>query len=761
MPNYDFKCLSPYDFECLVRDLLQEELKVTIESFVTGKDNGIDLRYCKDAENELIIQAKHYEASGYSTLLSHLKSKELKKVKRLQPSRYILATSVGLTPKRKKEIKESFNPFIRIISDIYGKSDINNLLGKFPDIEKRNFKLWLTSKAVLDRVLHNDIYTQTDLEIQNIEKKIKYYVENKDLLKSRKLLEEQHYCVITGVPGVGKTTLAEILIIRYLARGYKLVKISNEISEAFQVYDPNIKQIFYYDDFLGQTSLNEMLAKNEDQMLLRFIESVKRSPGTRFILTTRDYILNKAKLVYEKLDKSYFDYAKYTISLTEYSEFDRAKILFNHLYFSDIPTEYKHELINNKSYMKIVKHSNFNPRIIEWMTQFIKVLGINPNEYVAEFIDNLDNPVKLWEHAFENQISPASRYLLLVLASLPTKVVLQDLQQAVIEFYKYKYASYGFNNGVSEFKKGLKELEGNFIKIENTFNSITVEFHNPSIRDFLEKYLESNNQEVVEILDSSIFFDQSVRLYKHLDDDRIETLIKSIERNFLNRECSIYFISTRKEYRKSAFVIETRILFILELWEVFRHERLVNIIDALLEILVDNLNEGDGIKGKIVEIYQRLLKNEILRGYQQEFEEAMKYFFTNDLNDLHDFDYILELSRINWRFLNFNEKEDLRYIFTEIYDGYLRELNVPYMIEDETSIIPDPDYLHNEGLLIEKIGNYFNVDVKEGLVKIETIISDLENMKPSSNEREDEWKLREAKSGQEQIESLFDTLLDL
>jgi hypothetical protein len=36
MPNYDFRSLSDYDFEQLVRDLLQKELQVSLEAFKKG-----------------------------------------------------------------------------------------------------------------------------------------------------------------------------------------------------------------------------------------------------------------------------------------------------------------------------------------------------------------------------------------------------------------------------------------------------------------------------------------------------------------------------------------------------------------------------------------------------------------------------------------------------------------------------------------------------------------------------------------------------
>ena len=45
MNNYDFLILSASEFERLTRDLLQKHLGCYIESFTSGRDGGIDLRY--------------------------------------------------------------------------------------------------------------------------------------------------------------------------------------------------------------------------------------------------------------------------------------------------------------------------------------------------------------------------------------------------------------------------------------------------------------------------------------------------------------------------------------------------------------------------------------------------------------------------------------------------------------------------------------------------------------------------------------------
>lgn len=137
MPDYDFKSLSPIDFEILVRDLLQKEREIRLESFKVGQDQGIDFRYCSDVDNTLIIQCKHYVGSSYNTLLRQLKLHELEKVKRLEPNCYILATSLGLNPKQKQELMKLFEPFIQAPKDIYGKDDLNNLSGFFQRVENR------------------------------------------------------------------------------------------------------------------------------------------------------------------------------------------------------------------------------------------------------------------------------------------------------------------------------------------------------------------------------------------------------------------------------------------------------------------------------------------------------------------------------------------------------------------------------------------------------------------------------------------------
>jgi hypothetical protein len=110
MPNYTFHTLSPIDFENLVRDLLQMELSIRLESFKSGRDKGIDLRYASEENGTLIVQVKHFLTSGFNILLSHLIKQEKPKIDALKPDRYLLATSVPLSPANKDKIRDALSP---------------------------------------------------------------------------------------------------------------------------------------------------------------------------------------------------------------------------------------------------------------------------------------------------------------------------------------------------------------------------------------------------------------------------------------------------------------------------------------------------------------------------------------------------------------------------------------------------------------------------------------------------------------------------
>ena len=512
--NYDFRSLSPIDFELLSRDLLQKTIGVRLESFSAGPDSGIDFRHRTDSEN-LIVQCKHYVESGFTRLRRTLEQKELPKLQKLDPTRYILATSVPLTPARKEDLMRVLHRYCRNVGDIFGCHDINNLLTEHTDVEHKHYKLWLTSVSTLQRVIYSGVFSDSDAVLERIRMKLARYVPNKSFHRAKTYLEDRHFCIIAGIPGIGKTTLAEVLLADLVDHhGFTPLRIAHDLGELRSIKNRKLKQVFYFDDFLGTTSL-ERLQRNEDQRLVELMEEVASNDNWRLILTTREYILNSARQRYEAFEYPSIDFALCIVGLQDYTRPIRARILYNHIYFSDLPREYKLALLGKRDYESIISHRNYSPRIVDYMTQQRHARSVGQADYRQEFLDSLDNPERIWKHAFRHHISEAGRHLLLVLVTLRHETRLEDLETAFWALYTYRSHRMAFSTAGGDFDEAMNDLDGNFVGTEKIGQDVLVSFHNPSVRDFMEHFLAgASDPYVLDLVDCAKFFEQYVALWR-------------------------------------------------------------------------------------------------------------------------------------------------------------------------------------------------------------------------------------------------------
>jgi len=520
--SYDFSTLAPDDFERLVGDLIGAMLSVKLQEFTAGRDRGIDLRYATpDDPQSLVVQCKLYSATGYARLLRAIEREEVPKIRRLNPARYVLATSVPLTPAQKDELTASLRPWCLSSNDVLGRDDLNALLRRFPDIERQHFKLWLTSTAVLENVLNAGMWNLTASTIDEVRREICRFVEHPGVHAADLLLTQYHHCLIVGVPGIGKTTLAHLLMYRYVSEGYTPVVVSADIAEALSVVRGNeergIRTIILYDDFLGQVSFETTkLEKNEDRRLMALIDHVERSSHVKLLLTTREYILADAMKHYATLERSADKIRRFVLQLGHYDEPARARILFNHLYFSDLPSGRLNSIVASGVYWKIIRHNNYNPRIIRSIAEHRNFSSLSDAEYTGAILGLLNDPAEVWGHAFDYQISPDSRRFLLALWAMGSSSPLSALRTQLAAAFKASD-----NLGLeSRIRDCLRELDGNFV---NTVRcqigyrptgvwDVVVSFHNPSIRDFMSRRVRAQPALLEDVAQTIATFDQAVRL---------------------------------------------------------------------------------------------------------------------------------------------------------------------------------------------------------------------------------------------------------
>jgi hypothetical protein len=514
MVNYDFNILQPNEFECLTRDLLQRRELLYIESFTDGRDNGIDLRFSYSIDKKTIVQAKRYK--DFPKLRSILKEESGKALK-LSPSRYIISTSVGLTPANKDEIISIFANIGIIIKsdDILGKSDLNNLLGIYPDVEKKYYKLWLASTNILESIIHKKTENYSEFELNTIREEISNYVMNPSFNEAKKLLCDNHYVIISGIPGIGKTTLARMLVYNILAEGFDEFIYLDSIDSAMNKLQSGKKQVFFYDDFLGNTMLDIKESAFENK-LIHFIREIGRRRDSLFILTTREYILQDANLNFEKIKIENIAIAKCIINIESYSVDIKAQILYNHLCSANIPIPCIEKILEKKNYLNLIKHKNFNPRIVEAFLKQKKWDGF-PSDFYKDFLKAFDNPTSVWDYAF-SKLQDVQKKALIVLATMGGSAMLSDWARAT----RYFCGKTNVNITDDSWMDCLKLLEDSFIKIHrNKWKGLYVIFHNPSIMDYLISYIKDRPSVVKDCLQHAVFVDQLYLIFKEESNKKV------------------------------------------------------------------------------------------------------------------------------------------------------------------------------------------------------------------------------------------------
>jgi hypothetical protein len=652
-----------------------------------------------------------------------------------------------------------FAPYCRGAEDILGREDLNNLLVLHPSVEQKNFKLWLTSEPVLTRFLQAGIWGDAELTMQRIRRRTSRYVPNPSLDRAKQILDDHHYCIIAGIPGIGKTTLAEILLIDYVDRhGFQAIRIANDLSEIKGVKNPQNRQIFYFDDFLGTKALDK-LQKNEDQRLIDFIEEVAANTNWRFVLTTREYILNAAKTRYETFTYPPVPLKPCVVELADYTRPIRARILYNHIFFSDLASSYKRALLEKGRYEEILSHENYNPRIIEHMTQARNLEHVEPDAYFGDLMASLENPKRIWEHAFKNQLGEAAQHLLIAMGSLPDEIRVSDLETAFNALYQHRRTRLGFSTSSRDFENALRELDGTFIKTTLIGSDQVVAFHNPSVGDFLDGYLASSAREVEDLIESAVFFDQFTQLWHGRNGARFSA-IDAHPAKFVRRFAKMFSapasriirigdghggISGVRPWDQS---FEARTVFAIDIANGLDDDEARAVVDQLLGHLRRQILEDRGDKDDLINLLLAIESRRRDLGIRPIFDAATTYL-TKNLEALEDFTSLGKFVACFPDAIIGADLDQVRTAFEEFCKSY------------DDSWVDSPDELRSVADDCERIASQLQVDVAKFCEGLNQAAEEMEHEQRIGDHEPDEpdYEWRSASESSDDIESMFDSLL--
>lgn len=512
---YNFQNVNDYEFEVICKDILEVYTGKEFKTYAKGPDGGIDIKAVINEKD--IGQAKHYTSST-SALVSSLRI-EFVKVRKLNPDKYYLFTSKSLTASKIDEIYSIFEKYMPSKNYIFDGTRLNNLLDKeeYKDVVRKHIKLWMVSSNVMDIVMNHDVYIDSEYVFDEIEKESELYVETSNYQKALKVLKDEQVVLLEGNPGVGKTILSKMLILFYVSKGYKIkYSTSDSVSDLKNAVsmDKTTKEIVFLDDFLGQHYLN--IKEDRANEIKALVSYIKKSSSKKLILNSRITILGEASRKHRAFRVLLEDNHEviHMISVDNMSDIEKARILYNHLYFKKIPEEYFNQLVIAERYMNIIKNKNYNPRIIEYITSRKIIKDINPENYYDYVMQKLNKPNEIWSDEFYDRISIVDRIFMLTLYSLTNirvnEVILKNA------FHKRISKEKTIDLTIDHYSQCLYRLSNSMITvyIDESLGNRRIGVVNPSVNDFIKSVLEDNGQMVDEMIRYAYYYEQIKRLYE-------------------------------------------------------------------------------------------------------------------------------------------------------------------------------------------------------------------------------------------------------
>jgi DNA polymerase III delta prime subunit len=475
------KNLSHIDFEALCRDLLMAETGIRFSAFGPGPDGGIDGRHSKGDE-ATVLQCKHYAGSSFANLKASVR-KEIPKISVIKPQRYLLCTSHPMTPKKSDEIANILGGFLESSDDVWGQEDLEEAIGRHPEIEKSHMKLWLSSTAVLERILQSGLEAFTQATKDEILEDLKVYACNPSFDDAVQKLESEKILIVSGPPGVGKTTLARMVAYQYLNEGWRFYAI-NSLEDGFAKIDDSQPTVFFFDDFLGRIELDRQSLLQRDTALAAFVRRVRKSKNARFVLTTRAHIFEEARNLSDHVDDRRLQLAKYLLDVGAYTREIKSHILFNHLSVSDLSQKHFASLLQGDWLKRIVDHKNYNPRIIASVSSDC-LDDVKAVDYPKYIYHALENPDLVWSKPYRALDMKSQNLLVALYFGGQFGQKIDDLRTNFAELHRSVCAFYSQPTKPGDFETALRSLESGFVSISGK----RVSFINPSVRDFLKAYL--------------------------------------------------------------------------------------------------------------------------------------------------------------------------------------------------------------------------------------------------------------------------------
>ncbi len=391
---FNIHTLGWHSFQQLCLSVSREVLGQTVQSFLDTNDGGRDGEFSgiwSQQQNEslsgrFVIQCKFTARTGYSLTPSDLEE-EFRKVTRLVSKNecdiYILMTNAGVSGETELKLKEKFK--VAGVKDIliFGITWLEDQIRESKKLRMMVPRVY--GLGDLSQILDERAYAQATAVLESMREELAKVVLTESYRKAARALDSHRFVLLVGEPASGKTTIASLLAMSSADQwGASVVKLATPRS-VVERWNPNEKsQLFWIDDAFGVTQYESGLVSGWNHSLNE-VKAILRQ-GNRVVMTSRDYIYNRARQDLKEGAFPLFQESQVVIDVHDLTVDERRQILYNHLKLGRQSREFRSAV---KPHLEsVADHNRFIPEIARRLADPFFTKGLHLSERsLATFVE--------------------------------------------------------------------------------------------------------------------------------------------------------------------------------------------------------------------------------------------------------------------------------------------------------------------------------------------------------------------------------------
>lgn len=468
----------------------EECLRRPVQNFLPGNDAGRDGAFVgrwdgdDPAAGESTIQCKFTSQTKNNLTVSKLND-ELDKARLLAAkglaNDYIILTNHQLTGANEIKIKAAFENAGVGRCRVFGYEWIVRQIRSSPRLRMMAPRLY--GLGDLSELLDERAYAQAQLILSAMGDDLQRLVITEAHRKSVRAISAHNLVLLLGAPAAGKSTIGASLAIGAADIWQCGTVRATSPEDITRHLNPDLPQFFWIDDAWGNTQYQRQRTESWNQVLPLIQGAIKK--GTRFLITSRDYIWKAAQTDLKIQALPILGKSQVVINVHELSVQEKAQILYNHLKLGDQPADFRAEV---KPYLPaIAERKDFLPeaarrfsstffagrlpRLRDAVTAFFE----KPEDFLLETITNL---------------SPDCRAAIAVVfmngGQNYSPIAVEELEPAATAF--------GVNSGA--VREQVEALNGSLLLLVQSEEGPYWTYKHPTVSDAFARYVAGSPEQV-------------------------------------------------------------------------------------------------------------------------------------------------------------------------------------------------------------------------------------------------------------------------